>query len=113
MRRWLFALFTLHFCLSVGMFSFAHADVQGVLDHAHAAQAVHADAPDMLDVLAQMDEAEHGLSDGHADIPEFIPTDAVLALPSTVAVYRTAVLHGRASPPLAGLDRPPILPCVA
>lgn len=108
MRRWFFALFTLHFCLSVGMFSFAHADVQGVLDHARAAQAVHADAPDMLELLAGLEEAEHGLTDGHADIPEFIHALLTFAVVPPSSVYRAPLLQHRDSPLLADLHRPPI-----
>lgn len=108
MHRWFLAVFSLNFCLSVGMFSFAHADVEGVLAHAFVAQVVQADAPELLDLLAQVDESEHGLTDGHADIPEFIHAMPRRAAGTSPSVYNTILPHDRGSPARASLQRPPI-----
>lgn len=104
MRRWLVAVFALHFFLSVGAFAFGQfpgvpaspAPVQGLVAEAVSAAQT---APD--DSLKPVPGADHGLTDTQADLPECL--DATIASSSRGEPLRTP------SPPLAKDLTPPVL----
>ena len=104
MRRLLSVLFTLHFCVSIGIFALG-----GLCDASPASCVKAATATVELDELAaQIDGADHGLTDGHADLPEFIASLQTVATTPLAPVYGARVQSERNSPSLAGLQRPPI-----
>lgn len=104
MRRWLVAVFALHFFLSVGAFAFgqlpgapaSQAPVQGLVAEAVSAAQT---APD--DTLKPTPGTDHGLTDTQADLPECL--DATIAASSRGEHLRTP------SPPLAQDLTPPVL----
>lgn len=104
MRRWLVAVFALHFFLSVGAFAFgklpgaavSQAPVQGLVTEAVAAAQT---APD--DTPKPAPVAEHGLTDTQADLPECL--HATIGAASRGEHLRTP------SPPLAQDLTPPVL----
>ncbi len=104
MRRWLVAVFALHFFLSVGAFAFgqlpgapaSQAPVQGLVAEAVSAAQT---APD--DTLKTAPGADHGLTDTQADLPECL--DALITASSRGEHLRTP------SPPLAQDLTPPVL----
>ncbi len=107
MRRWFIALFTLHFCVSVGLFTVSHLcgdDVRGCADNV---SVIHGDAPELVELLTQVNEADHGISDGHVDVPEFIHGTLTFALGQSVADHSTSPLHKRSAPIPERLQRPP------
>jgi len=100
MRRWLIAVFALHFFLSVGAFAFGQIPgapaPQGLVAEAVSAAQT---APD--DTLKPAAGADHGLTDTQADLPECL--DATIAAASRGEHLRTP------SPPLAQDLTPPVL----
>lgn len=104
MRRWLVAVFALHFFLSAGAFAFGQ--LPGALpSQAHAqglvAEAVSSAQPAPEGALAHDQGADHGLTDLQADLPECL--DAPITASSRGEARRTP------SPPLAQDLTPPVL----
>lgn len=104
MRRWLVAVFALHFLLSVGAFAFgqlpgaapSQAQAQTlVAEVATAAQPAHDGT------LKASPPQDHGLTDTQPDLPECL--DVLIAASSRGEPLRTP------SPPLAQDLTPPVL----
>ena len=112
MRRWFTTLFALHFCVSVVLLTFSHLCADDVPRRAASADmlqlAVAAQAPELIELLAQIESADHGVSDGHADMPEFIHTATTVAIGQSMSVHHAFPLRERSPPTLAGLHKPPI-----
>lgn len=108
MRRWLIAIFALHFLVNVGLFAF------GQIETAAPAQPNQMVAP-LLDSAEPVHEndllehaSDHGLTDTQPELPEWLHLDVVL-LASTcdMAAPVATLLHPVAPPTLDGPQRPP------
>ncbi len=108
MRRWLIAIFTLHFFVSVGLFTFGAFSADMAHDVAALSQEAQAATPkspflDRLDTTP-----DHGLTDAQPDLPEVIPEPFALLQAEQVLVGpRPPTPWKRVEPTLAGLQRPP------
>ena len=104
MRRWLVAVFALHFLLSVGAFAFGklpgHIPAQ-VVAHSLVAEAAAADQPVQDGTLKAAHPQDHGLTDTQPDLPECL--DVLIAASSRGEHLRTP------PPPLAQDLTPPVL----
>lgn len=101
MRRWLVAVFALHFFLSAGAFAVGHAAGPGAPQVAVAGLVAEAAPAAAADVLVNALTADHGLSDPQADFPECL--DVPIATSTRAAPLRAP------SPPLAHDLTPPVL----
>ncbi len=104
MRRWLVAVFALHFLLSVGAFAFGQFPADAPLQA--QAQSLVADAatpaqPASDGSLKAAHPQDHGLTDTQPDLPECL--DVLIAASSRGEHLRTP------SPPLAQDLTPPVL----
>lgn len=95
MRRWLIAIFAIHFFLNVGLFAIGKIDTHGA-DQADSAPTIAQLAgnghPAQSDGLMGA-APDHALTDAQADLPE------VLAVTIALASSAAATLHP--APPLA------------
>lgn len=104
MRRWLVAVFALHFLLSVGAFAFGNfpaeapqqAQVQGLMEEVATAAQPASDG-----TLKASPPQDHGLTDTQPDLPECL--DVPIAASTRGEHLRTP------SPPLAQDLTPPVL----
>ena len=101
MRRWLVAVFALHFLLSVGAFAFGQ--LPGMAPSHTQAHSLVADAaaPAQDGTLKATLSQDHGLTDTQPDLPECL--DVLIAASSRGEQLRTP------SPPLAQDLTPPVL----
>ena len=84
MRRWLIAVFALHFFVNVGAFAFGHTSlhmpIQGAGIHSDAAAGLGTPHPHSVDQANTM--PEHGLTDAQPDLPDIIkPVVVVVNVP--------------------------------
>lgn len=116
MRRWLVAVFALHFLVSVGAFAFgSHAHPAAA--QAPAAQALLAEAASPASVSGQADAglgksanaaADHGLIDDQPDLPECLDVPIRAAAHGPIGRTPPPPLAKDLTPPvLDGLQRPP------
>lgn len=110
MRRWLIAVFALHFFVNVGGFAFGHTSLHtpalGPVIHSDAAAGLGATHPHS--VVQAHTVPEHGLTDAQPDLPDVIQPEA--ATPGMAPPRPSPVGARRVPPPspvLDGLQRPP------
>lgn len=110
MRRWLIAIFALHFLLNVGLFAFGQIETHSNVHGATVAEqlAVPADPAHGKDLLGHA--PDHGLTDTQPELPEWLDTklELLAATPAPIApdaTQRTCL----APPTLDGPQRPPRL----
>lgn len=99
MRRWLVAVFALHFLLSVGAFAFGQLPGMAPLQAQQLVAEVAKPAQD--GTLKATHAQDHGLTDTQPDLPECL--DVLIAASSPGEHLRTP------SPPLAKDLTPPVL----
>lgn len=103
MRRWLIAIFALHFFLSVGLFAIGKIDTVGAQQAENASNTslfAGSDHPVQSDGLMGV-APDHALTDGQADLPE------VLAVSIGLMSSASTTLHP-APPPFVKLIFPTI-----
>lgn len=110
MRRWLIAVFALHFFVNVGAFAFGHTSlhmpIQGAGIHSDAAAGLGTPHPHSVDQANTM--PEHGLTDAQPDLPDIIkPVVVVLDAPMAPPAPADVHIVTPSSPVLDGLQRPP------
>ncbi|MDR7093494.1 hypothetical protein [Hydrogenophaga laconesensis] len=103
MRRWLVAVFALHFLLSVGAFAFGQlpADAPSQVQEHLMAEAATPGQPASDGTLKASHPQDHGLTDTQPDLPECL--DVLIAASSRGEPLRTP------SPPLVQDLTPPVL----
>lgn len=110
MRRWLLAIFALHFLVNLGLFAFGKIDLSV---HADASQQLVAAMPDRDAHPSQDDDLlgaapDHGLTDSQPDLPDGIQqVSVVVALGVRPEPPMQPTLHALTPPVLDGLRRPP------
>ncbi len=108
MRRWLIAILTLHFFVSVGLFTFGAFSADVAHDVAALAQEADTAAPVAPSIDRLDTSPDHGLMDEQPDLPEAIPEPFALAqAPLVPAGPRPPTPLRHNEPTLAGLQRPP------
>ena len=108
MRRWLIAIFALHFLVNVGVFAFGQIETVSP-NQSNQTVALLLDSADPAHENDLLGHApDHGLTDTQPDLPEWLHLDVVL-LTSTcdVAAPVATPLHAVAPPTLDGPQRPP------
>lgn len=110
MRRWLLAIFALHFLVNLGLFAFGEINVSG---HADTSQQLVTAMPDRDAYPSQDDDLlgaapDHGLTDSQPDLPDGLQLASVaIALGVRPEPPMQPTLHELTPPVLDGLRRPP------
>lgn len=108
MRRWLIAIFALHFLVNVGLFAFGQIETAAPAQPAQMGDSLFALADPVHENDLLGHAHDHGLTDTQPELPEWLnlsltPLASTAEFAAPVATLRRLV----ASPTLDGLQRPP------